>query len=85
MRRLESMRPRTSTIVLAGLFLAVLALYILVRPAPAPAGAAQPAPGPASPLGHPIGHTVSSGHAQPVTIPVSATSGPSVDLPLASA
>jgi hypothetical protein len=27
-------RPRTSTIVLAGLFLAVLALYILVRPVP---------------------------------------------------
>ena len=31
-------RPRTSTIVLAGLFLAVLALYILVRPVPAGSG-----------------------------------------------
>ena len=33
-------RPRTSTLVISGLFLAVLALYILVRPVPAPAGAA---------------------------------------------
>ena len=35
-----SRRPRTSTIVISALFLAVLALYILVRPVPAPAGAA---------------------------------------------
>jgi len=30
-------RPRTSTLVISGLFLAVLALYILVRPVPPPA------------------------------------------------
>jgi hypothetical protein len=36
-------RPRTSTLVISGLFLAVLALYILVRPVPtaAPAGSSQ--------------------------------------------
>ena len=36
-------RPRTSTLLLAGLFLAMLALYILVRPVPAPAGSPEPA------------------------------------------
>ena len=48
MKRLESMgihRPRTSTIVLTVLFLAVLVLYYLVRPASAPVGTTQPAPG----------------------------------------
>ena len=37
-------RPRTSTLVISGLFLAVLALYILVSPGPvpAPAGTTQP-------------------------------------------
>ena len=48
MRGLKSMRPRISTIVLAVVFLAVLALYFLVRPVSAPAGATQPASGPAS-------------------------------------
>ena len=38
-------RPRTSTIVLIGLFVGVFALYILVRPQSAPAGATQPASG----------------------------------------
>jgi hypothetical protein len=42
-------RPRTSTIVLTGLFLAVLALYILVRPVPPAAGEAGSAASPASP------------------------------------
>jgi len=41
-------RPRTSTVVLTGLFLAVLALYILVRPVPAPAASPGPAASPAS-------------------------------------
>ena len=36
---LMSGRPRTSTLVISGLFLAVLALYILVRPVPPPASA----------------------------------------------
>ena len=40
-------RPRTSTLVLIGLFLGVLALYVLVRPAPAPAADVQPATTPA--------------------------------------
>ena len=37
-------RLRTSTLVISGLFLAVLALYFLVRPVPvaAPAGANSP-------------------------------------------
>ena len=41
-------RPRTSTLVISGLFLAVLALYILVRPVtpPASAGTTQPAANP---------------------------------------
>src|SRR5271165_401105 len=34
-------RPRTSTLVLIGLFLGVLALWVLVRPVPAPAGTGQ--------------------------------------------
>ena len=46
-------RPRTSTLVISGLFLAVLALYILVRPVPtaAPAGSTQTVtnPSPTSP------------------------------------
>jgi hypothetical protein len=37
-RRGMSPRPRNSTVVLTGLFLAMLALYIVVRPVPAPAG-----------------------------------------------
>ena len=36
-------RPRTSTVVLIGLFLGVFALWVLVSPAPAPAGTTQPA------------------------------------------
>ena len=46
MRHLKGMRPRTSTIVLTVLFLAVLAMYFLVRPVPVPPVAAQPAPSP---------------------------------------
>jgi len=46
-------RPRTSTLVLIGLFLAVLALYVLVRPVSAPAGTVQPAVSPASPTPSP--------------------------------
>ena len=38
-------RPRTSTLVISGLFLAVLALYILVRPVPRPASADTTQPG----------------------------------------
>ena len=38
-------RPRTSTLVISGLFLAVLALYILVRPVPPPASAGTTQPG----------------------------------------
>jgi hypothetical protein len=34
-------RPRTSTLIIAGLFLAILALYILVRPVPVPAAQVQ--------------------------------------------
>jgi cytoskeletal protein RodZ len=34
-------RPRTSTLIISGLFLAVLALYILVRPVPVPAATVQ--------------------------------------------
>ena len=41
--RLMTGRPRTSTLVLIGLFLGVLALYILVRPVPAPR---RPSPAP---------------------------------------
>ena len=41
--RLLAMRPRTSTIVLTVAFLAVFALYILVRPTPASVAAPQPA------------------------------------------
>src|SRR5258708_4997544 len=46
-------RPRTSTLVLIGLFLGALALYILARPASAPAGTVQqdvnPTPSPGAP------------------------------------
>jgi hypothetical protein len=35
-------RARTSTLVISGLFLAVLALYFLVRPVQVPAGEPQP-------------------------------------------
>src|SRR4029079_15803565 len=42
---LMSGRPRTSTLVISGLFLAVLALYILVRPVPPPASADTTQPG----------------------------------------
>jgi hypothetical protein len=35
-------RPRTSTLIISGLFLAILALYILVRPVPVPAAQVQP-------------------------------------------
>src|SRR5205823_8977098 len=42
---LMSGRPRTSTLVISGLFLAVLALYILVRPVPTPASAGTTQPG----------------------------------------
>ena len=42
-------RPRTSTLVLIGLFLAVFALWVLVRPVSAPAGTVQPTVSPASP------------------------------------
>ena len=38
-------RPRTSTLVISGLFLAVLALYILVRPVTPPASAGTTQPG----------------------------------------
>ena len=41
-------RPRTSTFVLTGLFLAVLALYILVRPVPVSAVSPEPTYSPAS-------------------------------------
>lgn len=41
-RRLLAMRPRTSTIVLTVAFLAVFALYLLVRPTPASVAAPQP-------------------------------------------
>ena len=75
MRRLMGRRPRTSTVVLAVLFLAVLALYLLVRPAAAPAAAAQQAParavlvqprsGPGRRVTKPVPHTASEplGHA----------------------
>jgi cytoskeletal protein RodZ len=36
-RLFRGRRPRTSTLVLIGLFVGVFALYILVRPVPAPA------------------------------------------------
>ena len=44
-------RPRTSTLVISGLFLAVLVLYYLVRPVPTDAstGTSQYATTPASP------------------------------------
>jgi len=53
-------RPRTSTLVISGLFLAVLALYLLVRPVPAmdtSAGAGQSAAttSPAAPKPSPTG------------------------------
>ena len=35
-------RPRTSTLIISGLFLAILALYILVRPVPVLAAQVQP-------------------------------------------
>jgi hypothetical protein len=41
-------RPRTSTLVLTGLFLAVLALYFWVRPVPVATSPARPALQPAS-------------------------------------
>ena len=47
-------RPRNSTIVLTGLFLAVLALYILVRPVPTSAASPEPI---ASPTASPALHT----------------------------
>lgn len=47
-------RPRTSTLIISGLFLAILALYILVRPVPVPAATVQPAVTPsATPTGTP--------------------------------
>jgi cytoskeletal protein RodZ len=46
--RLITGRPRTSTLVLMGLFLGFLALYVMVRPATVNAGNVQPAnPAPA--------------------------------------
>jgi len=42
-RHFTAGRPRTSTLVLIGLFVGVFALYILVRPTPAPAANVQPA------------------------------------------
>jgi hypothetical protein len=65
MRHLQVKRPRISTMVLAALFLATFALYLLVRPVPVE----EPVPHPAAEqLGHPIGHTVPLGHAQRVTV-----------------
>jgi hypothetical protein len=40
-RLFRGRRPRTSTLVLIGLFVGVFALYILVRPVPAPAANVQ--------------------------------------------
>lgn len=45
---MKGRRPRTSTLIISGLFLAVLALYILVRPIPVPAATVQPAVTPSS-------------------------------------
>ena len=71
-------RPRTSTLVISGLFLAVLALYILVRPVtpPTSAGTTQsartlPRPHrrahvhltPADPVTSPVAHSEPLGHA----------------------
>jgi hypothetical protein len=48
MRHLQVKRPRISTMVLAALFLATFALYLLVRPVPVPAATVQPAQIPTS-------------------------------------
>jgi hypothetical protein len=58
-------RPRTSTLVISGLFLAVLALYILVRPVPPPASAGTTQPGTTSLLDR-TGATSTSTPADPV-------------------
>jgi cytoskeletal protein RodZ len=50
-------RPRTSTLVLSGLFLAVLALWLWVRPPVADTASASPATTPA--VTHPPTHTAS--------------------------
>ena len=41
--RLMTRRPRTSTLVLMGLFLGVLTLYILISPVPTPTASPAPA------------------------------------------
>ena len=70
-------RPRTSTIVVSGLFVAVLALYLLVRPAsaaPAQSASRATTPSPTGSVHRPV--SSSSPARSPSTSPTQSGPGP---------